>query len=70
MVLQKLNQDVCELSTALSKTELLAKTKEEEAIEAINNWEQSEEVPARELLGRLIILSKEVGVLRFVAKRK
>lgn len=41
------------------------KTKEEEAIEAINKWEETGEVPARELLGRLIIMNKEVGMVVF-----
>lgn len=66
MLLQKLNQDVCELSTALSKTELLLKAKDEEALEALKTWEQTGETPATEFLGRLLAMEKEVGF--FVSK--
>lgn len=51
---------MCELSTALSKTELLSKAKDEEALEAIKTWERTGQIPPSELLGRLIVMEKEV----------
>lgn len=37
--------------------------KEEEATEALKKWEETGEMPAIELLGRLIVMDKEVSCL-------
>lgn len=39
------------------------KKKDDDAFEAIQNWEQTGEVPAVELLGRLTVIEKEVPLL-------
>lgn len=59
--LQKLNQDVCELSTALAKAELEMKMKDEEAAEAMKKWEESGEAPTPEVMARLNAAHKEVN---------
>lgn len=57
---QKLNQDVCELSTALAKAELEMKMKDEEVSEAVKNWEKNSEIPSTEVLARLNAAQTEV----------
>ncbi|XP_056644608.1 coiled-coil domain-containing protein 18 [Diorhabda sublineata] len=61
---EKLNQDVCELSTALSKAEMQNKLKEEEVSKEIKKWEKTGEVPAPEILGRLITTQNEIPILK------
>ncbi|XP_057668842.1 centromere-associated protein E [Diorhabda carinulata] len=61
---EKLNQDVCELSTALSKAEMHNKLKEEEVSKEIKKWEKTGEVPAPEILGRLITTQNEIPILK------
>ncbi|XP_044755770.1 putative leucine-rich repeat-containing protein DDB_G0290503 [Coccinella septempunctata] len=61
--LEKQNQDVCELSTALSKIELDAKMKQEEVNEAILLWEQTGEIPSQEIMGRIISKCPEIKEL-------
>lgn len=56
--IEKQNQDVCELSTALSKIELNAKEKEEELREAIKEWESTNKMPSADVLARIICLDK------------
>lgn len=63
--LQKLNRDVCELSTALAKAELKMKLKEEEVGEEIKKWEKTGEMPTPEILGRLVLSHDEVSSVRF-----
>ncbi|XP_045475050.1 putative leucine-rich repeat-containing protein DDB_G0290503 isoform X2 [Harmonia axyridis] len=48
------NQDVCELSTALSQLQLEAKTNQEEVNEAVLLWERTGEIPPQEIMGRII----------------
>jgi uncharacterized protein with von Willebrand factor type A (vWA) domain len=57
---QKLNQDVCELSTALAKAELEMKMRDEEVSEAVKNWEKNSEIPSTEVLARLNAAQTEV----------
>ncbi|CAG9815373.1 unnamed protein product [Phaedon cochleariae] len=61
---EKLNQDVCELSTALSKAELEHKMKEEEVSEEMKKWEKTGEIPAPEILGRLVSAHNEIPMLK------
>ncbi|KAJ8964520.1 hypothetical protein NQ314_004815 [Rhamnusium bicolor] len=61
---EKLNQDVCELSTALSKAELEMKIKEEEVGEEIKKWEKTGEMPTAEILGRLVVSQNEIPILK------
>ncbi|XP_022917817.1 putative leucine-rich repeat-containing protein DDB_G0290503 [Onthophagus taurus] len=61
---EKLNQDVCELSTALSKSEHESKLKEEESIEALNKWKIHGDMPPNEILGRILITQNEIDVLK------
>lgn len=59
-MLQKLNQDVCDLSTALSKSELELRMKEDEVTEALKIWEETNEIPDKEVLARLLTSQNEV----------
>jgi uncharacterized protein with von Willebrand factor type A (vWA) domain len=61
---QKLNQDVCELSTALAKAELEMKMRDEEVSEAVKNWEKNSEIPSTEVLARLNAAQTEVPLLK------
>ncbi|XP_072388381.1 uncharacterized protein corn [Diabrotica undecimpunctata] len=61
---EKLNQDVCELSTALSKAEMKNKIKEDEVSQEIKKWEKTGEVPAADILGRLISTQNEIPILK------
>ncbi|KAJ8955167.1 hypothetical protein NQ318_009060 [Aromia moschata] len=61
---EKLNQDVCELSTALAKAELETKIKEEEVTEEIKKWEKTGEMPTPEILGRLVVSQNEIPLLK------
>ncbi|KAJ8980911.1 hypothetical protein NQ317_011552, partial [Molorchus minor] len=61
---EKLNQDVCELSTALAKAELEMKIKEEEVAEEIKKWEKTGEMPTPEILGRLVVAQNEIPILK------
>lgn len=56
-----MNQDVCELSTALAKAELEMKIKDEEASEALKKWEQNNEIPTPEVIARLNAAQNEVS---------
>ncbi|XP_017778316.1 PREDICTED: synaptonemal complex protein 1 [Nicrophorus vespilloides] len=69
---EKLNQDVCDLSTALSKSEREIKVKEEEGTEALKRWEATGEVPSAEVMGKLVISLNEVPTLeaKLVDKEK
>lgn len=62
--IQKLNEDVCALSTACSKAELELKVKKEETEEAIKKWESKEEIPSKEVLAKVFIDQKEIPVLK------
>jgi hypothetical protein len=64
---QKLNQDVCELSTALAKAELEMKMKDEEVSEAVKNWEKNSEIPSTEVLARLNAAQTEVINRKFLS---
>ncbi|XP_050297319.1 uncharacterized protein LOC126736802 [Anthonomus grandis grandis] len=61
---EKLNQDVCDLSTALSKAELESKIKEEEVERAIEKFRETGEIPSPEILARAAIYENEVPRLR------
>lgn len=62
-IFQKLNQDVCELSTALAKAELEMKMKDEEIAEAIKNWDENREIPTPEVIARLNAAQNEVNLI-------
>lgn len=57
---QKLSQDVCDLSTALSKSELELRVKQEEVNLVLNKWEETEEIPDKEILAKLVLSQNEV----------
>ncbi|CAG9864013.1 unnamed protein product [Phyllotreta striolata] len=61
---EKLNQDVCELSTTLAKAELEKKRKEDEVNEGIKNLEKSAQVPSGEILAKLICAQNEIPLLK------
>ncbi|CAH0554920.1 unnamed protein product [Brassicogethes aeneus] len=61
---EKLNQDVCELSTALSKAELETRIKEEEVAEEIKKCEETGKTPSAEVLGRLVATQNEIPLLK------
>ncbi|VEN45875.1 unnamed protein product [Callosobruchus maculatus] len=61
---ERLNQDVCELSTALAKTELETRMKEEEILEEIKKLETSGDFPSPDILGRLVVNQNEIPVLK------
>ncbi|VEN45876.1 unnamed protein product [Callosobruchus maculatus] len=61
---KRLNQDVCELSTALAKTELETRMKEEEILEEIKKLETSGDFPSPDILGRLVVNQNEIPVLK------
>ncbi|XP_060529485.1 centromere-associated protein E [Cylas formicarius] len=61
---EKLNQDVCELSTALAKAELEMKLKEDEVEKEMQRWSETGETPSAQVLGRLFLLQKEIPVLK------
>lgn len=58
---EKLNQDVCELSTALAKAELEMKLKEEMVGEEIKRWDKTGEMPTADVLSRLVMSQNEVS---------
>lgn len=61
---EKLNQDVCELSTTLAKAEMENKTKEDEVSREIKKWEKTGKVPSPEILANLISNQNEIPDLK------
>ncbi|XP_030768385.1 myosin-15-like [Sitophilus oryzae] len=61
---EKLNQDVCDLSTVLSKAELEMRVKEEDVDRQIGVFSDTGEMPSEEVLARLIITQNEVPSLK------
>lgn len=59
---EKLNQDVCELSTALAKAELEMKMKEEMVSEEIKRWDKTGELPTPDVLSRLVVSQNEASL--------
>lgn len=57
---QKLNQDVCDLSTALSKAELEMRVKEEEVEHELEKFQKTGELPSPEVLARVTAYENEV----------
>lgn len=70
LLFQRLNQDVCVLSTALSKAEMDAKLKEDEASEALRAWQSHGDMPPNEVLGRILIAQNEVSKKKIIINRK
>lgn len=57
---QRLNQDVCELSTTCSKAELQLRLQEEEATKILKDWQESGQLPPADVLSKLVAASHEV----------
>lgn len=64
--LQKLNQDVCDLSTALSKTEMELRMKDEEVLTILKKWEETGECPTDQAeLAKLALFGNQVSFFYF-----
>ncbi|XP_076266026.1 microtubule-binding protein cornetto isoform X1 [Rhynchophorus ferrugineus] len=61
---EKLNQDVCDLSTALAKAEVIMKEKDEEVERQMEVWNKTGEMPSPEVLARLVVAQNEVPSLK------
>lgn len=59
--MQKLSQDVCELSTALSKAELELRVKDEEVTAILKKWEETGDHPDKEGVVKLFLSRLEVN---------
>lgn len=60
-----MNEDVCALSTACSQTEQELKNKQEETTEAIKKWEDTEEIPTKEILASILANQRDVILILF-----
>ncbi|CAG9760994.1 unnamed protein product [Ceutorhynchus assimilis] len=61
---EKFNQDVCDLSTALAKAELEMRVKEEEVEHEIEKFQKTGAVPSPEVLARVTVYGNEIPVLK------
>ncbi|KAK9890642.1 hypothetical protein WA026_012002 [Henosepilachna vigintioctopunctata] len=69
--LEKQNQDVCELSTALSRVGLDSKLKEEKADEAVKIREKTEDISSDDILGKMVFLNtKYPEIKEFIENEK
>ncbi|KAH1017014.1 interaptin isoform X1 [Dendroctonus ponderosae] len=61
---EKLNQDVCDLSTALSKAELDMRVKEEEVEHELEKFQKTGAIPSAEILARVAVYENELPNLK------
>ncbi|XP_066261009.1 putative leucine-rich repeat-containing protein DDB_G0290503 [Euwallacea similis] len=62
--IEKLNQDVCDLSTALSKAELEMRVKEEEVEHEVSKYQENGDVLSSEVIARISVYGKAIPELR------
>lgn len=60
LFVQKLNQDVCDLSTALAKAELEMRVRDEEVERELEKFKETGEVPSPENVARIAVYGNEV----------
>lgn len=62
--IEKLNQDVCDLSTALAKAELEMRVRDEEVERELEKFKETGEVPSPENVARIAVYGNEVPDLK------
>lgn len=60
-IFQRLNQDVCDLSTTCSKAELQLKLQEEEATKILKEWQETGQLPSEDILSKIVAAKHEVS---------